>query len=119
MMYQQTLSQPLERAPSEDQISRSQSAEYEQLGWLPATSDGGEQVNRRMVGPMQILEDYHQRIAVCYHFQCFAEFPHHAISCRSDRLLFDRGVLVRWDERGELDYPGGRVPGEVRNNVPA
>src|SRR5215813_5657820 len=108
-MYEQILFQRFQGALSQDQIRGPKRSQDKQLCRLPATRDRGDQIERRMVCPVEILKNKDQRLVLSDHFQRFAQLAHHATARRSENLSSESGVLVRSDERGQLKYPRRRV----------
>ena len=96
---------------------RSPGHEQQQPGWPPTPSERGHDVERRAVGPVQVLEDQHERVIHRDRFERFADLPHHPLARRPEDLSLQRFALIHLDERRKLYQPGRRPqcqrPGET------
>ncbi len=108
-VQQQILLQRFQRTVGEDQFRRPQRAEHEQARGLAPPRDRRNHVQRRVIDPVQIFEDQHQRHGLRDHFERFAQLAHHAFPRRAENLALQRRLLFRPHQRRKLDQPGRRV----------
>src|SRR5258708_37135445 len=69
-------------------------------------------VERRRIGPVQILEHENQQIRRGQRFEGLAYLPQHALARCSQDLALEGFPLRSLHQRRKLDQPGGRAGGE-------
>ena len=112
VVQQQVLPQRLERARRQDQVCGTKRSQQQQLCVLTAPRDRRNDVERAVVDPMQILEDEHERHRLREDLERLAELTDHPLATRSEELALECGVLLRPNQRRQLNQPGRCEGGE-------
>ena len=108
-VHHQILLERLERTVGHDDVRRTVCADHEQSGRFSPPGDRGDDVERRVIGPVEILEDEHDGGCGGHDFERLAEFTHHTFARGAENLPLERGLLVASDEGRELNHPRRRV----------
>ena len=67
-----------------------------------------DELDRRAIGPMQILRDEQQRSLLRVSVQKFADLAKHPFQVDADKLSQQGFALFRGTEPGQLQHPGRR-----------
>ena len=98
-----------QRMPGRRHVGRPIGREDHQAGWLWAAREHREQVDRRRVAPVQILEDEHERRLCGHHVERFYELAQHSLPRRAVGTALHGLEFCVGDERRELHEPRRRM----------
>ena len=107
----------LERMPAGDQLGRPVGADHHQMRGPPTAGDVRDQVQRREVAPVQVLQHEHERRVRRQRVERLAHLPEHPLARRAERLAAEELAIGRRDDRWHLHQPHRRVRAQHVNDL--
>ena len=98
--------------PGRPRLGRPERAQHEQSGGLEPPCDDVEEVEGRVVGPVEVLEHQYRRLVCAEGLQHLHDLAQHAVARDADHARLERCPLLLGDEPGKLDEPRGRTLAE-------
>jgi hypothetical protein len=107
----------LERVPARQDVLGAIRADHQEPCGLPPACEHCDEIQRRTVAPMQVLDDQDQRSRRGHGFQRFGHFAQHALGCGTDELPRELLALGIAEQRGQLREPSRREPAQHANHL--
>src|SRR5262249_20393933 len=95
--------------PREDDVDRTIAPDDEETRGLRATPQHPEEIERRVVAPVEVLEDKDERTLCGESLERLGHLPQHPFLRDAEQIAPERIAIVSVDEPRQLDDPGRRI----------
>jgi hypothetical protein len=99
----------LERVPAGNQLRRPVGPDQHQVSRPTASGDIGDQVQRRVVAPVKVLQHEHERRVGRQGIQRITHFAQHPLARGARRVAAEQFAVCGRHQRGQLHQPHRRV----------
>jgi hypothetical protein len=114
---EQLLLDGAERVLTEDDVGRTVGGEQEEPNGLVSPREVRDQVERRVIAPLQIVEPEHETARGTHRLERLCHLAEHAASGRCTEFLLEKRELATSHQGRHLDEPVGRIAAEDRREL--
>src|SRR5215216_2775256 len=117
LLGKQLLFDSFERMSTRDQLRVAISSNQHQVRGPDSRCEVRDQVERRVVAPVQVFKNQHKGLFGSEHLQCLAHFPQHSLARSSDYFTAQRLAFCSSQQRRHLQQPHRRVSAQHFDNL--